>query len=124
MTIADLIITKPGTLSTTESLVMRLPILMDSINPVISWEQANIDLIKNYGVGDCIKELDQTEMIVRQYLYDSELRHRVQQAYQKMPPNRFNESIASIIEEMCASKDESNFPSEIVKVVSGISLTH
>jgi processive 1,2-diacylglycerol beta-glucosyltransferase len=105
MTMSDLIITKPGTLSTTESLMMRLPILMDCTNPVIDWEQANIDLIKKYGVGNDIKEFDKAEMLVRDYLYDSELRHRVQQAYQKMPANRFNESIAGIIDEMCTPKN-------------------
>lgn len=104
MAIADLIITKPGTLSTTESIVMRLPILMDCTNPVISWEQANIDLIKKYGIGNAIQELDQAEMLVRQYLYDSELRHQVQQSYQKMPANRFNESITGIIDEMSSPK--------------------
>lgn len=104
MTMADLIITKPGTLSTTESLAMRLPILMDCTNPVISWEQANIDIIKQYGIGDYIEDIDKTEMLVREFLYDSELRHQVQQAYQKMPPNRFNESIAAIIDEMCDNK--------------------
>ncbi|HUD02018.1 MAG TPA: hypothetical protein VMR37_06800 [Rhabdochlamydiaceae bacterium] len=108
MTMADLIITKPGTLSTTESLLMRLPILMDCTNPVISWEQANIDMIKSYGVGDFIQEFDQAEMLVRNYLYDSELRHRVQQAYQKMPANRFNESIASIIDEMCTAENKNS----------------
>ncbi len=102
---ADLIITKPGTLSTTESLTMRLPILMDCTNPVIDWEQANIDLIKDYGVGNYIKKFEQAEMLVRAYLYDTELRHRVQQAYQKMPPNRFNESIAGIIDGMCTPKN-------------------
>jgi UDP-N-acetylglucosamine:LPS N-acetylglucosamine transferase len=102
---ADLIITKPGTLSTTESLMMRLPILMDCTNPVIDWEQANIDLIKKYGVGNDIKEFEKAEMLVRDYLYDSELRHRIQQSYQKMPANRFNESIAGIIDEMCTPKN-------------------
>ncbi len=105
MTMADLIITKPGTLSTTESLMMRLPILMDCTNPVIDWEQANIDLIKKYGVGNDIKEFDKAEMLVRDYLYDSELRHRIQLSYQKMPANRFNESIAGIIDEMCTPKN-------------------
>lgn len=100
MSMADLIITKPGTLSTTESLMMRLPILMDCTNPVIDWEQANVDLIKKYGVGTDIKRLENTEMAVREYLYDSELRHRVEQAYNKMPVNRFNESIVGIIDEM------------------------
>ncbi|MBS0649258.1 MAG: hypothetical protein JSS10_08565 [Verrucomicrobia bacterium] len=112
MAMADLIITKPGTLSTTESLVMRLPILMDCTNPVISWEQANIDLIKSYCVGDYIDDFDKAETLVRQYLYDSELRHQIQQAYQKMPPNRFNESISLIIDQMCALKAE--MPAEAV----------
>ncbi len=101
MAIADLIITKPGTLSTTESLAMRLPILMDRTNHVISWEQANIDLIKSYGVGDYIPEFDKAEMLVRQYLYDADLRHSIQQSYKKMPANRFNESITAIIDDMC-----------------------
>jgi len=105
MAMADLIITKPGTLSTTESLIMRLPILMDCTQPIIDWEQANIDLIKDYGVGSSIKELKQAERVVRDYLYDTELRHRVQQAYQKMPANRFNESIPGIINEMCTNKN-------------------
>ena len=104
MAIADLIITKPGTLSTTESLVMRLPILMDCTNPVISWEQANIDLIKKYGVGNAIEKFDQAELMVREYLYDSDLRHQVQQSYQKMPANRFNESITAIIDEMSQAR--------------------
>jgi len=105
---ADLIITKPGTLSTTESLMMRLPILMDCTNPVIDWEQANIDLIKKYGVGSDIKRLDKAEATVREYLYDSELRHKIQQAYNKMPANRFNESIAGIIDEMSSMKNLSS----------------
>ncbi|HEX2580209.1 MAG TPA: glycosyltransferase [Rhabdochlamydiaceae bacterium] len=105
MSMADLIITKPGTLSTTESLMMRLPILMDCTNPVIDWEQANVDLIKKYGVGSDIKRLENAEMAIWEYLYDSELRHRIQQAYNKMPANRFNESIAGIIDEMAATKN-------------------
>jgi processive 1,2-diacylglycerol beta-glucosyltransferase len=110
MAMADLIITKPGTLSTTESLMMRLPILMDCTNSVISWEQANIDMIKSYGVGDHIKDFDHTEMLVRQYLYDSDLRNEVQKSYKKMPANRFNESITAIIDQMSSIKTQPNLP--------------
>lgn len=101
MTIADLIITKPGTLSTTESLAMRLPILVDCTSPVISWEQANIDIVLQYGVGTTIYNLDKLEPLVRTYLYDTEVRHEIQKAYQKVPANRFNTSIAALVDEMC-----------------------
>lgn len=103
MTIADLIITKPGTLSTTEALAMHLPVLVDCTSPVIAMEQANIDVILKYGVGTTIQQMKQLEPLVRTYLFDQELRHEIQKSYRKLPDNRFNESIASLVEEMCKS---------------------
>jgi processive 1,2-diacylglycerol beta-glucosyltransferase len=102
MTIADLIITKPGTLSTTESLAMRLPIIFDGTAPILSWEMANIDIATQYGVGCVVKNLKHLEPVVRSYLFDEEVRHEIQKAYQKVPANRFNTSIASLVTEMCA----------------------
>lgn len=104
MALSDVIITKPGTLSITESLTMRLPILIDCTSPVIDWEKANIEIVRHYGVGSTIEKLDNVESLVRTYLYDMELRHEIQKSYDKVPSNRFNESIASLIDQMC-SKD-------------------
>jgi processive 1,2-diacylglycerol beta-glucosyltransferase len=104
MAMADLIITKPGTLSTTESLTMRLPILIDCTSPVLSWELANIEIVRRYGVGTTVKNLNQLEPLVRSYLFDTELRHEIQKSYQQVPANRFNTSIAHLVDEMCALK--------------------
>lgn len=101
MHITDLIITKPGTLSTTEALAMQLPIVFDGTAPVLSWENANIDIVKQYGVGTVVKKLGDLEPIVRSYLFDAELRHDIQKAYQKVPANRFNTAIAPLVIEMC-----------------------
>lgn len=104
MTLADLIITKPGTTSITESMFMRLPILVDCTTPVLDWEQANIDMVVKYGIGGYISQFEEAEKLVRHYLYDSEFRQEIQTAYQNIPVNRFNEEIASLIEEMCMLK--------------------
>ncbi len=101
MALSDLIITKSGTTSVTEALAMQIPILIDCTTPVISWEQANIDLIMHYGVGDFITHFNEAETIVRQFLYDSELRHQMRMSFQKIPKNRFNEEIGSLIQQMC-----------------------
>jgi UDP-N-acetylglucosamine:LPS N-acetylglucosamine transferase len=106
MAVSDLIITKPGPGTITEAMAMRLPILIDSTTPILSWEKANIDLIMNYGIGDFIEDFEEVEPLIREFLYDSELRQKMQASYKKIPPNRFNESIASLIEEMTSFKVE------------------
>jgi UDP-N-acetylglucosamine:LPS N-acetylglucosamine transferase len=100
MAISDLIITKAGPGSITEAMVMQLPILIDATSPILSWEKANIDLIMHYEIGDFIEDFDEVETLVREFLFDSELRQKMKASYKKIPLNSFNQSIPSLVEEM------------------------
>jgi processive 1,2-diacylglycerol beta-glucosyltransferase len=109
MAISDLIITKPGPGTVTEAMTMRLPILIDSTSPILSWEKVNIDLIMHYGIGDFIENFDEVETLLREFLFDSELRQSMQESYKKVPKNRFNQAIAPLIKEMASLKQEISY---------------
>ena len=56
MSISDLVVTKPGGLTTTESLASNLPIVI--INPIPGQEEENANFLENNGVGIWIKKQD------------------------------------------------------------------
>jgi len=56
MSVSDLVITKPGGLTTTESLASGLPIIV--INPIPGQEEENAEFLESNGVGIWIKKDD------------------------------------------------------------------
>ena len=59
MSVSDLVITKPGGLTTTESLASGLPIIV--INPIPGQEEENAEFLENKGVAIWIKKDDNIE---------------------------------------------------------------
>lgn len=107
MAISDILITKPGSGTFHEAMLMKLPILADATSTVLSWEQTNIDLIAQYGIGDSVKDFKTLEPLLRKFLFDSELHKEIKDSYRNVPENRFNDSIVSLISSMC-KKHETN----------------
>ena len=105
MAIADLLITKPGPGTLTEAMTMQLPILADATAPILSWERANIHLIKQYKIGEVIQNFNQLEPTLRQFLFDTEFRKEIQDAYHSNPTNSFNELIKPLIDSMCSREE-------------------
>jgi processive 1,2-diacylglycerol beta-glucosyltransferase len=101
MAISDILITKPGSGTVHEAMLMKIPILADATTTVLSWEKANIDLISQYGIGDHIDNFDELEPLLRRFLFDSELQKEVKDSYNKIPANRFNEAVVPLIKSMC-----------------------
>ena len=62
MHIADLVITKPGGLTTSESLVSSLPIIF--INPIPGQEEENAELLENEGAAICIRKSSNPKEII------------------------------------------------------------
>ena len=59
MSVSDLVITKPGGLTTTESLASGLPIIV--INPIPGQEEENAEFLETKGVAIWIKKHDNIE---------------------------------------------------------------
>ena len=64
MSISDLVVTKPGGLTTTESLASGLPMII--INPIPGQEEENAEFLESKGVGVWLKKNDDISKI----LYD------------------------------------------------------
>lgn len=115
MAISDLLITKSGPGTINEAMVMKLPILVDATSTVLSWEQANIDMIMQYGIGDFVESFDELEPLLRQFLFDTELQKEMRDSYRHLPKNRFKESIGPLIDSMCKLKKPNKFPKAATK---------
>ncbi len=104
MAMSNLLITKAGPGTITEGMIMKLPILVDSTSKVLSWERANIDMIMQYGIGDYVESFDELEPLVRRFVFDTELRKEISDAYKNVPENRFKEAIVPLVKTMCRKK--------------------
>lgn len=69
MNISDLVVTKPGGMTTTESLASRLPMII--INPIPGQEEENAEFLEKNGVGVWIKKEDNVSFILKNLLADS-----------------------------------------------------
>lgn len=70
MSISDLVVTKPGGLTTTESLASGLPILV--INPIPGQEVQNTLYLEEQGVAKWIKNDIDTKYVIKNILEDDE----------------------------------------------------
>ncbi len=68
MSISDLVITKPGGLTTSESLASGLPIIV--INPIPGQEQENAEFLERAGVAVWIKKDSSPDTIINSILGD------------------------------------------------------
>ena len=71
MSISDMVITKPGGLTTTESLASGLPIIV--INPIPGQEEENAEFLENMKVAVWIKKKDNTKEVLQNIFNSTEL---------------------------------------------------
>lgn len=69
MSISNLVITKPGGLTVTESLASELPIVV--INPIPGQEEENAEFLENKGIAVWIRKQDNPELIFSDLLSDT-----------------------------------------------------
>ena len=70
MSISDLVITKPGGLTTSESLASHLPLVI--INPIPGQEEENAMFLENSGVGVWLKNTDTIEDVLSSVILNDE----------------------------------------------------
>ena len=68
MSISDIVVTKPGGLTSTESLASRLPMVL--INPIPGQEEENAQFLENAGVGIWLNPKENCDEIITELLND------------------------------------------------------
>lgn len=75
MSISDLVVTKPGGLTTTESLASGLPIII--INPIPGQEEENAEILENFGVAMWLKSDNNYDTMIEDILSDEKKLHQM-----------------------------------------------
>ena len=70
MSISDLVVTKPGGLTSTESLASGLPMVL--INPIPGQEEENAEFLEQAGVAIWLKNKDDYDAIISSLLSDEQ----------------------------------------------------
>ena len=92
MAISDFVITKPGGLTTTESLVSSLPMII--INPIPGQEEQNAEFLENAGVGVWLKKNDDIKITLEKFFESKEkLNEMKNNAIKLARPNSIREII-------------------------------
>ena len=100
MAIADLCITKPGSVTFSEVLYMNIPVLIDNTTPALSWEQLNLELVKTYGLGNIITSYQQVKKMVTSYLVDKQLRSLTKRNIQLLEKKDFGKELSNLLEHL------------------------
>ncbi len=77
MSISDLVVTKPGGMTTTESLASSLPMLI--INPIPGQEEENAEFLENKGVGIWLKKNDDVSRVLNDLFANPERLSKMKQ---------------------------------------------
>lgn len=95
MSISDLVVTKPGGLTTSESLASHLPMLV--INPIPGQEEENAEFLEEQGIAIWIKKMDNPYFIIENLLSNEEKLEQMKQNTLKLAKPNSTKDICNIL---------------------------
>lgn len=95
MSISDLVITKPGGLTTTESLASGLPIIV--INPIPGQEEENAEFLENAGVAVWLRKDSDFDSIIAELLSDKSKLHKMKLNTKLLAKKHSTQDICNIV---------------------------
>lgn len=94
MSISDLVISKPGGLTTSESLASELPMII--INPIPGQEEENAEFLESKGTGIWIKKNDSCYEIFKDLLYNPQKLEKMKENTKTLAKKHSTEDICKI----------------------------
>jgi len=98
MSISNLVITKPGGLTTTESLASQLPLVI--INPIPGQEEENAIFLEKHGVGIWIRKTDNPDLILQNLLNSEEKLQAMKENTKNLVKSYSTKSICDVLMEI------------------------
>ena len=95
MSISDLVVTKPGGLTTTESLASELPMVI--INPIPGQEEENAKFLVENGIAIWIKKEDNVQKILENLFLNPETLENMRQNTKKLAKLHSTQEICEIL---------------------------
>lgn len=97
MAIADLLITKPGSVSFCEGIYSNVPMLLDSTYGDPPWEYFNILIAEKYRFGQGVKSYKQVNTLVETFLNDTNYRALLSHNIKSLHKDRFDDHLRSTV---------------------------
>lgn len=95
MSISDLVITKPGGLTTSEALVSNLPMII--INPIPGQEEENAEFLEEHKVGIWMKKNDDIDLNLNILLNDENIINNMKENIKLIAKPNSTENICNIL---------------------------
>lgn len=95
MSISDIVVTKPGGLTTSESLASELPMII--INPIPGQEEENAEFLENNGIAVWIKKTDDSKIIIKDLLSHPEKLAEMKKNTKKLAKKYSTQTICEIL---------------------------
>jgi processive 1,2-diacylglycerol beta-glucosyltransferase len=105
MAIADVCITKPGSVTFAELLYMEVPLILDQTSPTLLWERLNITITQHYKIGTVITNINDIIPLVTNYLHHPETLQAIKVAFKAIKRPLFHDHVYEIIEEFFISHE-------------------
>ena len=100
MAVADLIISKSGSVSVNEIIYMNVPVLLDAAGMILTWEFFNHTFIMRHGFGDRITKPEDIIPMVSKILLDSQYYQKLKRNLVNYPKKNPSIEIPKLIEQM------------------------
>ncbi len=95
MSISTLVVSKPGGLTTSESLASGLPLLI--INPIPGQEEENAEFLENHNVGVWIRKKDDPNVIIQKLFEDKSKLEQMRENTKSLAKKNSTKDICNII---------------------------
>lgn len=100
LAIADLLITKSGSVSFAEGIHMNVPMILDATATLIYWERLNHILLEKYSWGICLKDAKHLNKAIGEILNNPEYHQTIKQNLTQLDKKRLDVEIKPIIDKL------------------------
>lgn len=97
LAIADLLITKSGSVSFCEGIYMNVPMILDATTTILYWERLNHLLLTEYQWGYCLSNIKKLPHLVRTLLTNPHMQHDITLRLMSFSKPRADKEIKKII---------------------------
>jgi len=102
MRASDILITKAGPASVCEAICIGVPMIIDRTQPILWWEQMNIDFVKDHKFGDELKRIRKLPKMLNHYLEDEDELAQMRARMQTFEFPHVISNVRNLIEELAA----------------------
>jgi UDP-N-acetylglucosamine:LPS N-acetylglucosamine transferase len=98
LAIADLLITKSGSVSFAEGIYMNVPMILDATATLLYWERLNHTLLEKHGWGICLKDAKNLNKAIVEILTNAENYKTIKNSLAQLDRKRLDIEIEPIIQ--------------------------